>query len=105
MHSRAPKAEVEDSGVALLRFESGLCLFIEVGFSLLHDKDFTYFNIFGDKGAALLNPVQIHKELHGQLVEVTPKLWGRNFYSRSFQLQIDSFIASILRQPDPGRSN
>lgn len=101
MGPQGPDLGVEESGIGILRFASGLTLSIEVGFSLLRERDFTYFNLFGEKGAALLNPVQIHKELHGHLVEVTPKIESRDFYRRSFQLQMDAFIASILKQ-EPG---
>ncbi|MDH5186497.1 MAG: Gfo/Idh/MocA family oxidoreductase [candidate division WOR-3 bacterium] len=100
LYKREASAEVEDSAFAMLRFPKDLVLTIEVGWSLLQKKDFTYFNIFGSKGAALLNPIQIHREMHGHLVNVTPSLPERDFQRASYQLLIDLFVDSILKEID-----
>ena len=36
------------------------------------EKDTVYTNIFGKNGAAKLNPLRIYKEMHGNLVNVSP---------------------------------
>lgn len=99
-YRREAIAEVEDTAFALLRFPKDLVLTIEVGWSLLLEKDFTYFNIFGDKGAALLNPIQIHREMHGHLVNVTPALPEKDFQRASYQLLVDLFVDTILKDID-----
>jgi predicted dehydrogenase len=71
-------------------------LTIEVGWSLLREADITYFNIFGSKGAALLNPIQINKEMHGHLVNVTPTLPDKNPLRTSAERQLELFLRSIL---------
>jgi predicted dehydrogenase len=67
---------------------------------MLQERDFTYFNIFGHKGAALLNPVQIHREMHGHLVNVTPALPGgqKDYQKTAYQLLVDLFIDSISKE-------
>ena len=98
IYKREVTAEVEDTAFAMLRFPKDLVLTIEVGWSLLQEKDFTYFNIFGNKGAALLNPIQIHREMHGNLVNVTPSLPEKDFQKASYQLLVDVFVDSILKE-------
>jgi predicted dehydrogenase len=87
---------VEDSAFAMVRFDQELVLTIEVGWSLLREDDITYFNLFGSKGAALLNPIQINKEMHGHLVNVTPALPGRDPLRASADRQLELFLRSIL---------
>jgi predicted dehydrogenase len=98
IYKREAIAEVEDTAFAMLRFPKDLVLTIEVGWSLLLEKDFTYFNIFGNKGAALLNPIQIHREMHGHLVNVTPSLPKKDFQRASYQLLVDLFVDAILKE-------
>jgi predicted dehydrogenase len=100
LYKREVISEVEDTAFAMLRFSQDLVLTIEVGWSLLLEKDFTYFNIFGNKGAALLNPIQIHREMHGHLVNVTPSLQEKDFHRASFQLLVDLFVDAIVKGID-----
>lgn len=100
IYKREAIAEVEDTAFAMLRFPKDLVLTIEVGWSLLLEKDFTYFNIFGNKGAALLNPIQIHREMHGHLVNVTPSLPEKDFQRASYQLLVDLFVDAVLKEID-----
>jgi predicted dehydrogenase len=99
-YKKNERNQVEDSAFALLRLEKNQTLTIEVGYSMLQERDFTYFNIFGHKGAALLNPVQIHREMHGHLVNVTPALPGgqKDYQKTAHQLLVDLFIDSISKE-------
>ncbi|MCX7785037.1 MAG: Gfo/Idh/MocA family oxidoreductase [candidate division WOR-3 bacterium] len=101
-YKRSPANQVEDSAFALIRLEKQI-LTIEVGFSMLQDKDFTYFNLFGNKGAALLNPVQIHREMHGHLVNVTPSNISaqKDYVKIAYQLLVDLFVDSVLKKIKP----
>lgn len=101
-HRRSPRAQVEDTAFAMVRFDSDLLMTIEVGWSLLMERDFTYFNIFGKQGAALLNPVQIHKEMHGHLVNVTPRIPAKGHMRAAHQLLIDLWVDSLINdKPTP----
>jgi len=62
------------------------------------EKDFAYVNLFGSGGAALLNPLRVHKAMHGTLVNVTPTLeTSRNQYKHSVEAQLGHF-ADVLRK-------
>ena len=77
---------------------NGATLTLELTWGLLMEKDFAYVNLFGSGGAALLNPLRIHKGMHGTLVNVTPSLeTSRNQYKQSIEAQIAHF-ADVLRK-------
>jgi predicted dehydrogenase len=99
---RSRKGEVEDSATAFLRFGNGATLALEFTWGLLMEKDFAYLNLFGAGGAALLNPLRIHKGMHGALVNVTPNLdTTRNQYKQSMELQIAHFTDALRRGTAP----
>jgi predicted dehydrogenase len=95
---RSKKNEVEDSSTAFLRLENGMTLTLEVTWGLLMEKDFAYVNFYGSGGAALWNPLRIHKGMHGTLVNVTPTLEPKgNQYKHSVEAQISHF-GDVLRK-------
>jgi predicted dehydrogenase len=100
-HHRDPRAEVEDTAFAMIRFEPDLLLTVEVGWSMLMEKDFTYLNLMGNSGAALLNPIQIHKEMHGHLVNVTPQLAAKDLGRASYRLLVNLWVDSLVRDTQP----
>ncbi|MEO0082210.1 MAG: Gfo/Idh/MocA family oxidoreductase [candidate division WOR-3 bacterium] len=100
-HHRTPVTEVEDTAFAMIRLENDILLTVEVGWSMLMERDFTYFNGFGTQGAALLNPIQIHKEMHGHLVNVTPTMSTKGIQRASFQMLIDIWIDCLVRDVEP----
>ncbi|MFQ5824284.1 MAG: Gfo/Idh/MocA family oxidoreductase [bacterium] len=69
-------------------------LTVEVSWALLSEKDFFYTNLFGTKGGALLNPLRIHKEIHGNLVNVTPSKEESpsNLYKKSYENELQHFV-------------
>lgn len=99
---RATKGEVEDSATALLRLGSGATLTLELTWGLLMEKDFAFLNLFGSGGAALLNPLRLHKGMHGTLVNVTPAPdTTRNAYKQSIEAQISHFLESLRKGQKP----
>jgi predicted dehydrogenase len=99
---RSRKGEVEDSATAFLRCDNGATLALEFTWGLLMEKDFAYLNLFGAGGAALLNPLRIHKGMHGALVNVTPNLdTTRNQYKHSMELQVAHFADAMRRGVKP----
>ena len=92
---------VEDSGVAILRFQGGTFITLEVAYTLLMEKDFTYLNLFGEKGSALLNPLKIKKIKNEQLEDITPQFSRNKIYKSSFQLQAEWFIDVINNKKKP----
>jgi len=96
-HHRDPRSDVEDTAFAMIRFKPDLTLTVEVGWSMLQEKDLTYINLFGDAGAALLNPIQIHKEMHGHLVNVTPQIPAKDIQRTSWRLLVNLWVDSLVR--------
>ncbi|MEO0131408.1 MAG: Gfo/Idh/MocA family oxidoreductase [candidate division WOR-3 bacterium] len=94
---RTQKEPVEDAAFAMLRFPGDQIFTVEVSYSVLQEKDFSYYNAFGTKGAALLNPVFINREMHGRLVNVTPKsiLNQKDYIRAAYRLLVDVFVDGI----------
>src|SRR5512140_1571388 len=100
--SRPGVDEVESNAAAFLRLRNGTTLTLEVGWSLLMEKDFAYVNIFGEHGAALLNPLRLHREMHGNLVNVTPATESvRNMYKQSYENEIAHFVECVRSGKKP----
>lgn len=97
MHRKESEAEVEDTAMCIINFTDSTLLTIEVGWSLIFEKDFLYCNVFGKKGAALLNPLRIQKELHNDLFNVTPTLVSTNIYKESHEKQAEHFLNFLLK--------
>ena len=95
-YPRPQRDELETSAAALLRVEGGVTITLEVSLGLLMERDFAYLNLFGDRGAALMNPLRLHKEMHGSLVNVTPTLsTGRNIYKLSYENELRHFVDCV----------
>jgi predicted dehydrogenase len=92
---------VEDSAVAMIRFAGGACLSIEVNWNLREPQDQTFLHVYGSNGAAVLNPLQIHKHIQGVLVNVTPAIPGTNFYKESYNAEVDHFIECVRGRKKP----
>jgi predicted dehydrogenase len=87
---------LESTASALLRLAAGGTMALEVSWGLLMERDFAYVNLFGPQGAALLNPLRLHKEMHGNLVNVTPTLSSpRNTYKMSYEAEIRHFVECV----------
>lgn len=95
-HPKPKKEEVESTASGFLRLRSGMTVTLEVSWGLLMERDFAYLNLFGDKGAALLNPLQLHKEMDGVLVNVTPNFNpSANAYKQSYANEIHHFVDCV----------
>ncbi len=93
-----PSYKVEDAALAVIKAKSGMSITIEISWRMHLEKDMVYTHIFGKKGAAYLNPLRIHKELHGNLVNVTPLLQDQNSehrFKRAYETEIKHFFNVI----------
>jgi predicted dehydrogenase len=93
---RNPKWDVEDSAVAQIRFEDDTMLVVEVSWILQEPRDILYCNVYGTKGAALLNPLQIQKEMFNRLVNVAPAINKKNITPASYQGQLNAFVSACM---------
>ena len=64
------------------------------------ENDMIYTHLFGKKGSAYLNPLRIQKELHGNLVNVTPMLAEKtpDRYKKAYEAEIKHFYNVIRKQ-------
>ena len=93
---------VEDSACAMVRFAGGACLVLDVNWNLREPRDRVYMQIYGSKGAAVLNPLTIHKHVHDVFVNVTPAMPSqRNFYKDSYRAEINHFIECVQKKKKP----
>jgi predicted dehydrogenase len=87
---------VEDTCVVFLQLKSGVTVTIEVSWSLQSAEDFFYCQLFGSGGSAMINPLRILKNLHGNIVNVTPaKLESRqNLHKKSYENELKHFVGA-----------
>ncbi|NUM80723.1 Gfo/Idh/MocA family oxidoreductase [bacterium] len=97
MYNHYQKEGIEDSAAMMIRFDNDAMLNLEVSWTLLMENDFMYTNLFGTLGGALLNPLRIHKEMHGNLVNVTPTKMEKpeNNYRKSYEYELKHFVECI----------
>jgi predicted dehydrogenase len=91
------KNKTEDQASVFLKIEGGRLIAVDVGRNLPSQQNISYTVIHGEKGTAWLNPLRIHRELHGQTMELNP---GRQFtplelYNRSYENEVKHFVESI----------
>ncbi|NPV14665.1 Gfo/Idh/MocA family oxidoreductase [candidate division WOR-3 bacterium] len=101
---RNARSAVEDTAFALIRFDSDVVLTVEVGWSLLMERDFVYFNLFGTSGAALLNPITINKEMHGRLVNITPQIPEKGLLREAYRRLIELWVDALLQDLPPAET-
>jgi predicted dehydrogenase len=87
--------KIEDSGIIFLRYKDGRYLLLEVGWTLLFEKDFTYFNVYGSDGVGLLNPLKIKKLEDNRVKDITPLSVPKHPVKTSYQGLIGCFVKAI----------
>jgi len=88
---------VEDTCLATIKMQQNCVLTLEVSWSLLSLQDYFYTNLFGTEGSALINPLRIHKQLHGNLVNLTPASSEspNAMYRKSYENQLRHFMGAL----------
>lgn len=94
---RAEGSAVEDAASVLLACASGLSIFVDVAWRYVGEQERLWVDVMGEHGSASIHPLRIHKELHGQPVDVTPTgAAGReNLFSASYRAEWASFLAMV----------
>ncbi|RKP46720.1 gfo/Idh/MocA family oxidoreductase [Cohnella endophytica] len=94
----ASKNTVEDLANALIRFENGASLLVDVSYTLHAKQDEGYVKLYGDKGGFEIDPtVSIVTEKHNTILNVQPQTDSAAGFSGApaFQGEIDHFIDCI----------
>ena len=100
---RKRRGGVEDAACAMVRFAGGAALMLEVSWNLREPRTNSYLHVYGSKGAAMLNPLQVHKDIHGVLVNVTPAIAasGHDYFKESYRHEINHFVECVLQKKRP----
>lgn len=85
---------VEDMANALIRFENGASILVDVSFTLHAKEDELTVKLYGDKGGAELEPqLSIITEKHDTILNLTPQINNLSFdFVAGFQDEINYFI-------------
>lgn len=85
---------VEDMANALIRFENGASILVDVSFTLHAKEDELTVKLYGDKGGAELEPqLSIITEKHDTILNLTPQINNMSFdFVAGFQDEINYFI-------------
>ena len=89
--------KVEDVGVANIKFKDGSIATMEMSWSLFSSRNSFSFDVYGSKGAAKINPLQLYK-INGDVYQpVTNRDLHTNMeiFRRSFDSEIKHFIHSV----------
>lgn len=97
------KNTVEDMANALITFENGASLLVDVSFTLHAKKDEINVKLFGTNGGAELEPeLVIVSEENNTILNIHPQMDNLSFdFEKAFQGEIDSFVNSCLTGEKP----
>lgn len=88
---------VEDLANAMIRFENGASLLVDVSFTLHASKNEVAVKLFGEKGGVELEPeLLLVTEKHDTILNMTPQVTQPSFdVEKAFQAEVDHFIECI----------
>lgn len=94
---------VEDSALIVMQTENNVIITIETAWRMHLENDLLYTHVFGSQGGAFLNPLRINKEMHGNLVNVTPVQSNKNVdvFTKAFESELNNFANVIRKNENP----
>jgi predicted dehydrogenase len=97
------KPKVEDSALIVIETSKRVVITVEVAWRLHLERDMNYTHVFGQQGSAFMNPLRLHKELHGNLVNVTPVQENehKDVFKSAFVKEIRNFVEVIKGEAEP----
>lgn len=97
---QTPGISVEDTAVCLLHYPDGRALTVEVSWTILSEKDLLFVDLHGTKATALINPLRVYKDVHGELINITPAQYeGANIrYRRSYRNELRHFVNCLHKK-------
>ena len=85
------KFDVDDMGVAMVRFENGATLILRASWAM-HMDNIAQTRVLGTKGGASTPPLCIYKDMHGAMVNITPTTLPKY---RAHTKEVEHFIACV----------
>ncbi len=95
--------EVEDTIACQLQLKGGKIVTMHASWALPAPETQAYAHFWGTVGGAVLNPLRIDKEMHGNLVNVTPEksLSPKELHRSSFKYELRHFVECVRHQRQP----
>ena len=89
---------VEDMANALIRFDNGASLYVDVSFTLHAKKDELFVKMFGEKGGAEIEPeLAMVTEKNNTILNITPQIDSLSFdFEGAFRNEINHFVDCCL---------
>ena len=88
---------VEDLAVGRIRFDNGAVLHIESSFAAHIEKDLFNFELMGELGGCTWDPVRIHRDEGGYMVDKVPGwLSPRQGWQDMFDAKMHAFVDHVL---------
>ncbi|MCU6712679.1 Gfo/Idh/MocA family oxidoreductase [Paenibacillus sp. J5C_2022] len=99
----AERNTVEDLANAIIRFENGASLMVDVSFTLHAKKDETNVRLFGEKGGIEVEPeTLIVSEMNDRIVNIYPQTDHAAFeFNSAFQNEINHFVDNVKNGSQP----
>lgn len=99
----ASKNTVEDMANAMIRFENGASLMVDVSFTLHAKQDETSIRLYGDKGGMEIEPeTTFVTEINNRIVNATPQTDHKGFgFEAAFQNEINAFVDNVINGTKP----
>ncbi len=95
---------VEDVASVFAVADSGTAFSVEVSWSLFADADRHYARVMGTDGSGSIPPLEIHKQLGGRPMDVTPRQpktrGGENPFTNAYRRLLDHFVRGTLGECD-----
>jgi len=96
---RTGEAGVEDSATVLAVSENGIAFNIDVSWSLFAEADQHFARVMGTEGSGSLPPLQVHKQLGGRPMNVTPRQpkprGGEDLFTNAYRRLLDEYVRGI----------
>ena len=91
-HWDANKFDVDDMGVAMVRFENDATLLLRTSWAANIAKPVQETRILGTEGGAVMSPLRVFKEMHQSLVDITPAFLPK---VEAHTKEIEHFVACV----------
>ena len=97
--------EVEDAATMMFDSVDGIAFTVEVSNRLFAGEDRYYARVMGVEGSGSLPPLEVHKQLGGRPIDVTPRQpkprGGENPYTNAYRRLLDQFVREASGRSNP----
>ncbi len=88
---------VDEAGAAFLQTAGGPDVFVDVSWRHVGEGERTWLDVLGSRGSASIQPLRVHKELHGTPMDVTPTgaASRESAFAASYRSEWAYFLAAV----------